>query len=569
MFKNLKLSTKIVFGCLSAISLIVVLVLVVVVFLQKTVVMSEEYVTGNEAFAEFDDAMLNFNYYASCYAYSQDKEFYEETVNLEKEFYESKAPDAYESVEKSPNPDFKAFKSDIADVSDKFETSMKLFRSVHENYEEKNRLYRYVVVENGENAAKQIEELKSMFVFASREWATASNVENCLLKMQIAYWLTKDDAQAAEQVVILGGETLAQLEKLADYGVSQRAKTLTENLKKSVSNYISGMKPMIVEYSKTGEILEKFLQSKDETVETSGDLYYATVKAGQKNTASVSRTLRALVWTLLIGLIVSIAIMFITVNTIVLKASVNRINEVVDGISTGAERVASVSGEIASAALGMASGANKQVSNLSNISSLLDNITGMSKRTVENARNADNLVTDSVNKAKASQEAMSRLEDAVVEIRQSSDETAKILKDIDEIAFQTNLLALNAAVEAARAGEAGKGFAVVAEEVRNLAQRSAESAKKTAEMIEESHKSSLRGVTLAKETSQVIGAITEASGKIADIVGEITTAAEEQAQGVLQIGAAVDAMETVTHQNASSTERLAESSEELGSQALL
>jgi len=569
MFKNLKLSTKIVLGCLSAISLIVALVVVVALFLNKAVTMSEEYVVGNEAFADFDDALLNFNYYASCYVHSEDEEFYDETINLEKEFYEVKVPDVNKLLEKSPNPDFKGFGVYVKDVSAKFENAMNLFRSIQENYEEKNRLQQSIIVENGEAAVKQVEELKSMFPFASREWAVVSTVETCLLKMRLVYWMTRNDAEAAEKVVELGNETLEELEKFGDYSISKSARTLVENLKNSVSNYISGMEPMMVEYSKTNTLLEEFFPARDDAVETSGDFYSASVEAAQKNTANVSATLRASILTLLIGLLVSVAIMFIVVKQVVLESTVKHIDEIVDGISLGAEHVAAASGEIAGAALGMAGGANKQVSGLGDISSLLGNITNMAKRTVDNAISADNLVSDSVNKAKASQDAMTRLEDAVIEIQDSSNETAKILKDIDEIAFQTNLLALNAAVEAARAGEAGKGFAVVAEEVRNLAQRSAESAKKTARMIEESQKSSSRGVTLAKETSEVIEGITEASNKIAAIVSEITTAAEEQASGVLQCDAAVHSMETVTQSNAISSEKLAASSEELGSQALL
>jgi methyl-accepting chemotaxis protein len=153
-------------------------------------------------------------------------------------------------------------------------------------------------------------------------------------------------------------------------------------------------------------------------------------------------------------------------------------------------------------------------------------------------------------------------------IHASSDETAKIIKTIDEIAFQTNLLALNAAVEAARAGEAGAGFAVVADEVRNLAMRAAEAAKTTAGLIEENIKDIKEGSELVASTDEAFKQLVrDNSNKVGELVGEIAAASQEQSQGVEQVNNAMADMDKITQQNAASAEQSASASEQLNSQA--
>jgi methyl-accepting chemotaxis protein len=163
--------------------------------------------------------------------------------------------------------------------------------------------------------------------------------------------------------------------------------------------------------------------------------------------------------------------------------------------------------------------------------------------------------------------AMQRMSEAISKIKASSDQTAKIIKTIDEIAFQTNLLALNAAVEAARAGEAGKGFAVVAEEVRNLAQRSAQAAKNTADLIEGSQENANHGVAVSTEVEGILREVVEGVQKVADLIGEVSSASEEQARGIDQINTAVAQMDQVTQSNAANAEESASASEELSAQA--
>ncbi len=153
------------------------------------------------------------------------------------------------------------------------------------------------------------------------------------------------------------------------------------------------------------------------------------------------------------------------------------------------------------------------------------------------------------------------------EISAASEETAKIIKTIDEIAFQTNLLALNAAVEAARAGEAGAGFAVVADEVRNLAIRSAEAAKNTANLIEGTVKKIKHGSGIVTKTNDAFSTVAQGAKKVGELVEEISAASNEQAQGVEQINRAIAEMEKVIQTNASGAEESASAAAEMTSQA--
>ncbi|MBN2588303.1 MAG: methyl-accepting chemotaxis protein [Sedimentisphaerales bacterium] len=252
---------------------------------------------------------------------------------------------------------------------------------------------------------------------------------------------------------------------------------------------------------------------------------------------------------------------------LVARKITGKINLIVNQLSEGSEQVASASGQVSSASQSLAEGATEQAAGLEETSSSLEEMSAMTKQNADNAQQANTLAAEAKKSASTGTDSMIRMNKAIQDIQKSSDETAKIIKVIDEIAFQTNLLALNAAVEAARAGEAGKGFAVVAEEVRNLAMRSADAAKNTANMIEESVKNARNGVDIATEVGKVLDEIVSSVGKTTDLISEIAAASAEQAQGIDQVNTAVSQMDKVTQQNAANAEESASASEELSAQA--
>jgi len=194
-------------------------------------------------------------------------------------------------------------------------------------------------------------------------------------------------------------------------------------------------------------------------------------------------------------------------------------------------------------------------------------IGSQTRHNADSAQQANQLAGAAKGAAEKGSARMGEMVKAMGEINASSQEIAKLITVIDDIAFQTNLLALNAAVEAARAGRHGKGFAVVAEEVRNLAARSAKAAKETSELIESSKSKVGNGTEIANQTAAALLEIVEGVTKAADLVGEIAAASNEQAQGIAQVGQGLSQIDKVTQQNTATAEETASAAEELASQA--
>jgi len=191
----------------------------------------------------------------------------------------------------------------------------------------------------------------------------------------------------------------------------------------------------------------------------------------------------------------------------------------------------------------------------------------MTKRNAETAGKVKELGSEARRAGDLGVQDMTAMVSAMDDIKRSSNDIAKIIKTIDEIAFQTNILALNAAVEAARAGEAGMGFAVVADEVRSLAQRCAQAAKETAGKIEDAVQKSAKGAEISVKVAKSLEEIVGKARQVDEMAGEVAAASQEQSQGIAQVNTAITQMDKVTQSNAASAEESASAAEELTAQA--
>lgn len=268
----------------------------------------------------------------------------------------------------------------------------------------------------------------------------------------------------------------------------------------------------------------------------------------------------------LISAILIVVIGAAVVFLIIQRSIIHPIRHVTTGVHGSADRVEVASNTIRESGRLLADGASSQAASLEETSATLEEISSVARRNADHSATAKEKVSSARGAAERGIADVGTMRSAMSEIKAASDNIAKIVKAIDEIAFQTNILALNAAVEAARAGEAGAGFAVVAEEVRNLAQRSANAARETAGLIEDSIVKSERGVQISAKVAEGLEAIGHQIREIDTLVAEIAQASMEQSNGVTEVNKTVLRLNETTQSNAAAAEESAATVEELAAQ---
>lgn len=257
----------------------------------------------------------------------------------------------------------------------------------------------------------------------------------------------------------------------------------------------------------------------------------------------------------------------LVVAVLMIRGITKILKQLCSEMTHGAVQVSSAAGYVSEAGQQLAENASKQAASIEESSAAIEEQTSITRQNAQNSQEVEKLMQDANKVVTEAEVSMKELSTSMADISGASEETQKIIKTIDEIAFQTNLLALNAAVEAARAGEAGAGFAVVADEVRNLAMRAAEAAQQTAGLIESTLGKVRKGAELVHKAEDAFHRVVTSTTRVGELVEEISTSSKEQALGIEEINRAMGQMDQAVQQNAANAEETASASEQLSAQA--
>ena len=227
----------------------------------------------------------------------------------------------------------------------------------------------------------------------------------------------------------------------------------------------------------------------------------------------------------------------------------------------------STTSEIAQGAQDQSERTESQASSLEETAAAMEELSSTVRQSAQTTEQVQKESEHSAELARSGGIAVTEVGTVVQSIAHSSGKMGQIIATIEGIAFQTNILALNAAVEAARAGEQGRGFAVVAGEVRALAQRSATAAGEIRGLIGESRVHIERGAGQMQSVGKTIAEVVQSVAYVNTLMGQISIATREQAQGIAQVNEAVTDLDRVTQQNAALVEESAASARAMSENA--
>ncbi len=401
-----------------------------------------------------------------------------------------------------------------------------------------------------------------------REFAMLNVVKDCrqaflqLQNIQLQYLMTGNHKFIEEFKNLTSGHLQADLTALDQFSSSMQNQAWVQaigGLRESLNSFVGLIDQSQQLYQKESDRLASLNESGANILSTADALLG---QVGQSIAVQKNKALKMVSAILFSGLLV-----FWGLSLFLVRSITRPVRNAVRGLTEIAEQVNAASALVSNAGRELSEGAATQAAAIEQTSSSLDEMASMTRQNAENAAHANGLMLETKKTVGQANLSMQGLTSSMKEISKASEQTQKIIKTIDEVAFQTNLLALNAAVEAARAGEVGAGFAVVAEEVRNLARRAAEAAKDTAVLIESTVKKVKDGVVLVDRTNAEFVRVLDGASKTGELIGEIAAASQEQSQGVEQINRAVGEMDKIIQMNSANAEESSSSSFELNSRA--
>jgi len=409
----------------------------------------------------------------------------------------------------------------------------------------------------------------------SKESLILQNLANAHLVLIRHVMTAKAEEKLADEARLKEiGDTITTL--LADLDKScltPEEKTFCANMTQARKDYLAARIPILQlsDAGKNEEALALLLTSGRTTYDVYDklctDFNALETKTATDSAATIAGNVRSSIITLGSGVLAELVLSTL-LGALVVTGLNRTLRRVSSSLDEEAEQVTAAAGQVSQASQSLAEGASEQAASLEETSSSLEEMSSMTKRNADNAQKANDLAKQARSAADKGVGDMQAMSTAMEAIKTSSDDIAKIIKTIDEIAFQTNILALNAAVEAARAGEAGMGFAVVADEVRNLAQRSAQAAKETAAMIEGAISKTGQGVEISRRVAETLNEIVAKARQVDELVAEVAGASREQTQGIAQINTSIGQIDKVTQSNAAGAQQSAAAAQELNSQAV-